>query len=84
MVDPSVDEAYLALLVDDNRCRIRNAFPRLSAYVRIDEPIRLDDGLAVAQNRKRPVVLLEPARGFLRVVLGDSEEDCALSLDGIE
>ena len=63
---------------------MRDAFHRLSADIRIDEPIRLDDGLAVAQNWKRPVVLLEPARGFLRVVLGDSEEHGALGFDGIE
>jgi len=63
---------------------MRDAFHRLPADVRIGEPVRLDDRFAVAQEWKGPVVLLEPARGFLRVVLGDSEEDCALGLDGIE
>jgi hypothetical protein len=57
---------------------------RLPADVWIEKPVRFDGGFAVAQKRKRPVVLLEPARGFRGVIFGDSEDDGPLSFDGVE
>ncbi len=63
---------------------MRDALHRLPAYIRIEEAVRFDDGPAIAQERKRPIVLLEPTCGFRRVVLGDSEDYGALGFDSVE